>query len=356
MDNFKAFDADGHVLEKESLLEKHYEGSWSNSKRFDGLGIFPSLDGWPRTVAVKEGDPGPRYLETSGQIWSGILDEMQLEGSVLYPSSGLGIGLVKSPEFATATATAYNNWLETVYLEHDKRLFGAGLMALNNVDGAIMELERCANARKRFVAMLLPTVTCFQKSYGHRDFWPLYEKAQSLDMVLALHGAPSEGFGLDHLDEFAKVHTLSHPIPIFIHLTDMVFSGVFEEFPTLRFAFLEAGSTWVPFMLDRLDYEFDSVFGARARQRLTKRPSDIIRNHEGFWVSCEMGEAGLKYTLDTMGADRIVYASDFPHEPTEEDLTGDLPKFLADTEHSDEVKRKIAGQNAKNLYRIDRFD
>ena len=66
-----------------------------------------------------------------------------------------------------------------------------------------------------------------------------------------------------------------------------------------------------------------------------------------------MGEAGLKYTIDTMGADRIVYASDFPHEPTEEDLTSDLPNFLADTQYTEDVKRKIARDNAKRLYRID---
>ena len=349
MKEFKAFVADGHVLEKEESLEQFYEGLWSDSKRFDGLGIFPSLDGWPRTVAVKHGDPGPRYLETSGPIWSTILDEMGLEGSVLYPSSGLGIGLIKNPEFAAATATAYNNWLEAQYINHDERLYGAGLMGLNDVNQAIAELERCSNSRRRFVSMLLPTVTCFGKSYGHQDFWPLYEKAEKLDMVLALHGAPSEGFGLDHLDEFQKVHTLSHPIPIFIHLTDMVFSGVFDAFPKLRFAFLEAGCSWVPFMMDRLDYEFDSVFGAKARNRLKKRPSDIIRDHESFWVSCEMGEVGLKYALDAMGSDRILYASDFPHEPTEEDLTSDLPKFLSNKVYSDEIKTKIASTNAKHL-------
>lgn len=352
MEHFKAFDADGHVLEKEEMLEQHYEGSWSNSKRFDGLGIFPSLDGWPRTVAVKQGDPGPRYLETDGPIWSKILDDMNLEGSVLFPSSGLGVGLIKNAEFASATATAYNNWLEATYINHDIRLYGTGLMGLHDIAGAITELERCSKSRTRFVSMLLPTVTCLGKSYGHKDFWPLFEKAEKLGMVLALHGAPSEGFGLDHLDEFQKVHTLSHPIPMFIQLTDMIFSGVFEEFPKLRFAFLEAGCSWVPFMMDRLDYEFDSVFGAKVRNRLTKKPSDIIRNHESFWVSCEMGEVGLKYALDAIGSDRILYASDFPHEPTEEDLTSDLPMFLSNDTYSDEIKRKIAGKNAKTLYGI----
>lgn len=56
-------------------------------------------------------------------------------------------------------------------------------------------------------------------------------------MPLALHGSPSLGFGLDHLDEFVKVHTLSHPIPLFIQLTDLYFSGVFDSFPDLKIAF-----------------------------------------------------------------------------------------------------------------------
>jgi predicted TIM-barrel fold metal-dependent hydrolase len=52
------------------------------------------------------------------------------------------------------------------------------------------------------------------------------------------------------------------------------------------------------------------------------------------------------------GPDRILYASDFPHEPTEEDLTGDVPEFLEREEFDDDVKAKILYRNAKRLYGI----
>jgi predicted TIM-barrel fold metal-dependent hydrolase len=65
-----------------------------------------------------------------------------------------------------------------------------------------------------------------------------------------------------------------------------------------------------------------------------------------------MGEMSLKYVIDAIGSDRIIYASDFPHEPSEAEIIGDVPEFLADTRYSGEVKRKILSSNAKALYGI----
>ena len=44
---------------------------------------------------------------------------------------------------------------------------------------------------------------------------------------------------------------MEHPIPLMIQMTSMLFDGVFERFPRLRVAFLEAGRAWIPFMMDR---------------------------------------------------------------------------------------------------------
>ena len=108
----------------------------------------------------------------------------------------------------------------------------------------------------------------------------------------------------------------------------------------------------MPFMADRLDYEYDAVQGAAIRKRLSHRPSWYMTETDNFWVSCEMGERGLKYTIDMMGPDRIIYASDFPHEPTEEDLMTDVPNFLDDPDYDDEVKAKILYHNSRALYGI----
>ena len=105
-------------------------------------------------------------------------------------------------------------------------------------------------------------------------------------------------------------------------------------------------------MMDRLDYEFDSIFGVRARSQLKKRPSEYIREGDNFWVGIELGEKGLKYTADAIGSDRIIYASDYPHEPTNDDITSDIPDFLASNLVDDKVKAKVLGINAKRFYNL----
>ena len=344
------FDGDGHVLENETEIEKYYEGDFVGSRRLEGMTIFPSLDGWSRSMIVKEGDEGRKHWHTDAALWGEMLEVIGCEGSVLYPTSALAYGIMQSIEFQTATCIAYNNWLEGEYTSKDDRLFGVGLIPFNDIDAGKKEIIRCAKSRKNFPAMLLPTVTGNARHFGDEYFWPLYEEAERQNIPITFHGAVSKGFGLDLLQPFVKVHTLEHPIPLMIQITDMMFSGVFETFPNLKFAFLEGGCSWVPFMMDRMDYEYDSVFGVASRKKLKKKPSQIFRDTDSIWVSCEMGEKSMKHVMDFYGTDRIIYASDFPHEPTEEDMTADVPDFLASNDFSQEEKGKVLYHNARNLY------
>ena len=235
------FDGDGHVLETDTQLSQHYEGKWKGNRRLDGMTIFPSLDGWSRSTIIEEADEGRKHWSTDAKIWAEILDQVGLEGSVLYPTAGLAYGLMQSEEFQTATCVAYNNWIEAEYTKKDGRLFGVGLTPYNDVPTAVKEVARCKNERKNIVAMLLPSVTVNGKHFGDESYWPIYEEAERENMPLVFHGAPSRDFGLNNLKPFLKVHTLEHPVPLMIQLTAMMFSGVFETFPKLKFAFLEGG-------------------------------------------------------------------------------------------------------------------
>src|SRR5439155_1387425 len=82
--------------------------------------------------------------------------------------------------------------------------------------------------------------------------------------------------GLDRLETFAEAHCLEHTFSQMLQMTSMMFQGVFDEFPRLRIAFLEAGLGWVPFMIDRLDEDFEK-FGSRA-PKLKRRPSEHLRS------------------------------------------------------------------------------
>ena len=115
---------------------------------------------------------------------------------------------------------------------------------------------------------MFPSVNRLRKGYGHESFFPLYEEACKLDLPIAIHGAPSRDLGFDFFDRFVEVHALEHPLPLMIQMTNMIFQGVFELFPQLRVAYLEAGAGWVPFMMDRLDEDFERR-GKKWAPRLT---------------------------------------------------------------------------------------
>ena len=77
-----------------------------------------------------------------------------------------------------------------------------------------------------------------------------------------------------------------------------------------------------------------------------------MREGDNFWVSMELGERGLKYAIDAIGSEKILYASDYPHEPTEEDLTTELPEFIASNDYSEAVKRNLLYNNMINFYQL----
>jgi len=352
---FPIFDADGHVFEDEDAIMTYMEGDYAGFERMKSFSIFPGVDGWSRGMIKMEKSNTPRKLKTDVEIWSDMLDDMGCEGSVLYPTSALTTGLMKDIPVSIAVTNAYNNWLEGEYMQKDDRLFGVGLMPMLDPQAAVKEIYRCAKDRKNFVAMMLPGgVTHPTRTYGDEFFWPIYEAAQECNMALAIHGGPSGGMGFDHFDSFEKIHTLSHPMGLQIQLTDIIFSGVFDAFPKLRIAFLEGGCSWVPFMMDRLDYEYDSAFGGKARDKLKKRPSEYISTGDNFWVSPEMGERFMRQTIDAMGgAERMLYSSDFPHEPAPDDIIGDIPNLLNNPDYTEVEKKWILGDAARRFYAMD---
>jgi predicted TIM-barrel fold metal-dependent hydrolase len=352
--SFPIIDGDGHVYEDDAQLMKYYEGPGAIRKKNSALALFPSLDGWQRGVLHERDDKNPnRPFHTDAGIWKRGLERFGFEGAVMYPTAGLGIGLMRDKVFATASATAYNNWLEDNYTTRDPRLYGVGLTPIMDPQAAAAEVRRCATQRTGFAAMVLPTVTCLPIKYGDEFFWPIFEEAERQNMPLALHGGPTGGFGLDFLSPFYMMHSLAHPIPLMIQLVSIVFGGVFDAFPRLRMVFLEAGASWVPFMMDRLDSEYDKIFSRTLRAKLKRRPREYLRDTDNFWVSCELEEQGLGYVIDAMGGSgRIIYSSDFPHEPTEDAIAAAIPEFLEDPRYDDTVKKNILHDNAADLYHI----
>ncbi len=116
---------------------------------------------------------------------------------------------------------------------------------------------------------------------------------------------------------------LEHPVGLFLQITNMMFQGVFQEFPKLRMAYLEAGAGWVPFMMDRMEEDYEK-FAARLAPQLKNPPSHFFKSGNIF-VTMEVEERTAPYLADLLRPDVIMWASDFPHERERDQFGGDLP-------------------------------
>jgi predicted TIM-barrel fold metal-dependent hydrolase len=127
----------------------------------------------------------------------------------------------------------------------------------------------------------------------------------------------------------------------------MMFEGVFELFPNLRFGCLECGIGWVPWLMDRMDEEFERK--GQYSPRCKRKPSDYFRQGNIFFAA-EVGETALPLAAQTLRADVIIWASDYPHERDQRDFKEDIPALIRRADVSEELKRKIFFDNALRFY------
>jgi hypothetical protein len=349
----RILDGDGHVIERDSELFEYLEAPYAGNTTLLGYPFFPALDGYNRGAMMARLGIHKSY-EITPQHWVDALDKSGMESTVLYPTAGLAFAMIQDPEWARALARAYNGWFSDRYYGLCKRLRGMALIPLQNVPEAVKELRR-AVTELGMVGAVLPANSAdigVRRALGHPEFWPIYEEAERLNVPIATHGAPSMNLGINSFNHFAMTIALEHPIAQMIQMTSLVMEGVFDRFPRLRVGFLEAGTGWVPYMMDRLDrsYEVLQRNGRREfSEHLRKKPSEHFASGR-MYFSCEGGEPSLKNLVDRIGYKTLLFASDYPHEANLEHAMHEIEELLARDDLPDDAKRGIFCDNVEAFY------
>lgn len=286
---------------------------------------------------------------TTAQIWLDFLDQAGIALTVLYPTSGLACGFIRDPEWAVALTRAYNNWLSERYLKVSPRLLGMALLPLQDPAEAMQELRR-AVTELHMVGGVLPGVG-LRKPLGHSDFDPIYAEAERLSCTLAVHAGPLQGLGLELLDKFAQMHTLAHPFGQMIQMTSIVMSGILDRFPRLHLAFLEAGTGWVPFLMDRMDRSYEGRPRKEYIGDVQHKPSTYLKSGRIFF-NVDPAENTLSSVIQTIGAEAFFFTSDFPHEGNLERCRREISALENWEGLSGGERRKILSDNARRFYRL----
>lgn len=346
-------DADGHVFEDHNAIYELIPAPYKYERAGVGQSPFPQLD--HMHLPVGNTPPGSFDLRVKAPEWRQFARDLGIEAAVLYPTWGLSYGRIPNPNWAKAATRAYNDWIAREYCSGDSPLKAMALIPMQDPAAAAAELRRVVTELGMPGAMLPPTG--LRGYLGDAEYHPVYEVANELGCALAIHGGAHQGMGLDHLRSFAPVHALGHPFAIMIAFASMVFNDVFDRFPNVRFAFLEAGASWLLMCLERFGgsskgfqawdpvAEHQTVVG----DALVEKLIGALRDGRIF-VGVEGDEFGLASAVRLVGAQPFVFSSDYPHEVNTEICRHEIEELLENEEIARADAEAILYHNAARLY------
>ncbi len=301
------------------------------------------------------------------------MDRDGIDLAVLYPTAGLLFGpldpieALRRPDFVAACQRAYNDWIAEFCAAEPRRLFGVGSVPLQDLDLAVAEAERVA--RRGLVGVWIrPAPYLGELPLSHAAYDRFWAACQDLDLSVSLHPAV-------HVDtpgacrKFALVRenanlafsnvavspeyggsgfgqAIGNTVDMIVSLGRLLMGGVCERFPRLRFLFLEAGGGWCATQLERMDEQVEA-FPLEGRW-LALKPSEYFRRQ--CYISFEPEEWNLAASARQIGADRVIWASDYPHPEYHPGVVGELREHLAGLSADD--RSRILGKNAIEAYRL----
>jgi len=352
----RIIDGDGHIWEDATGISRHLPSPYRERGPWPMQQLVPPNDHFHYYVG--ETPAGSFRVNTGPEEWLAFMEELGIEQAVLYPSRGLAYGKITSRDWAIAYAQAYNDWLAETYVRRSPQFQGMALIPLQEPPAAVEELERAVTELGLRGAML-PS-TGFKAHLGSKEYWPVYAAADRLGCTLAVHGGAHSGLGMDDMNVYTPVPALGHPFGLLINFAGLVFNGVLERYPNVRFAFLEGGVSWLLLALERFDraHETHRQFDPRGDllgPQPGERASDYVLAHlraGRLFVGCEGHEPLLPTAIAMVGNAPFLYSSDFPHEVSPAMCQEELDALIALTSLSDADKAAILYGNAERCYSL----
>jgi uncharacterized protein len=285
-----------------------------------------------REMAV---DPARREMDdVAGRV--AHMDELGIDVQVLYPSIYIS-RMCDRPDTEIAMAKSYNRWLANIWEQSKGRLRWTCILPLATMDVAIEELRWAVQHGACGVTMR-PVED--MRTLVNPYFNPIFEEAQNLDVPIAAHiGNSNLGFrdlmatdgvggtfGTFRLTSVAACHSIMS-------------REMYKEFPTLRWAIVEASAQWVPFVVHDLR--------RRLETRGRRLPDEPLKTNN-IWVTCQTDD-DVEYVVKYAGEGQLVIGTDYGHE----DQSSEIQAMRNMRERGDvdaAVLDRIMGQNGVDLY------
>jgi len=351
--DFTTFDADNHYYEETDAFTRYLDKGmarrtmqWAEidgrrrllvagkvnrfipNPTFDPVARPGSLDEYfrgrnPRGegVAALFGDLEPirpEYRDRDARL--AVMDAQGVDGCFLFPTLGVGMeeALAHDPEAAVAAFHSFNRWLDDDWgYAYRSRIFAAPMIPLVDVDAAVEELETVLERDARIVCIKGgPAITREGRvSPGDARFDPFWARVDEAGVTVGIHSGDA-GYNryVDDWEQAGEFRSfayaplrivLSASRPPFETMAALVCQGVFDRFPRVRVASIEAGADWVPDLVKKL-----TKVSGQMPTAFASDPVATFREHVWIAPFYEDDLAGLR---DLVGLDHVLFGSDWPH-------------------------------------------
>lgn len=336
-------DAQGH---KWFVMEGRRPSKIREAPRDEGVDVEEFTD--------EDFDERPRLDRTKGAMFQkvGNIDDRRyrdmdydgIDAEVVFPNKGLANWSSPDPEHNKEMCRVYNDWVIEAF-KGRSRSFPAACVAPADIEGTVAEIERCA--KLGFHSVMMPPLVG-KRGYNSTEYDPVWAALSDVQMPVLFHAGTGKDPRTAGGNGGAVINYVVHAMNTVLEpVVQICSSGVFDRFPKLNFATIEAGAGWVPYALWAMDHGYEKhAFWVTPKMKY--KPSEYFKMHGH--ASFQDDPIGIE-TRHWMGIDAVMWGNDYPH------LEGTWPhsKDVIDTFSgvTREEKAKIIGLNAARLFRVD---
>jgi predicted TIM-barrel fold metal-dependent hydrolase len=253
-----------------------------------------------------------------------LMDELGLDRALMWPTlaSLLEERLHTDPMATHAVVHALNQWMHEHWtFNYEGRIFASPVITLPIVDEAIKELEWVFERGAKLILIRPAPVPGYRgfRSFALPEFDPFWQRVTELDVTVGMHSSDDgltryynlwegqpEG---EHLPfaGFSAFLDLMHTQGrgIFDTVASLLGHGLLSRFPSLRILPVENGSAWVRPLVGALEESY-----AKNPSQWAEDPLMVFKRNVWIHPFHEEDPRGL---IELLGADRIVFGSDYPH-------------------------------------------
>ena len=331
----------------ETESSKRFVEEWEEETGGDG-GLTAGYDSAARN----------EILDTEGVCAEVLFPDADVLGTGRVASSPFGTGLAagsqSDPADAVAGSRAHNRWLSDFVKEEPNRRIGIAVIPAIIPDmDLVLQLVREAKDLGH-TGILIPTRWFDRPAYHEPHYDPLFALVEDLGLVLHTHsgaGPADYGMGYGMLPIYASEAGWWAARPLHV----LIWAGVFERYPTLRYSMAENGAWWVPDVIRKMDEKWvgghnTRKFGDAFRQTLAMKPSEYLDRNCFFGVSTPGVDDIERRHL--IGVGNMMWGNDLPHPE------GTYPYtryWIRERFHdvAEEETRRILGLTAAEVYGLD---